>query len=227
MNALSTELFEALDCEFALLETQGESVGCVVLRGAGRAFSAGADIKASHAGAPVAAFNYKAGVIDRLSHLPVPVIAGVHGVCYGGGLELALAADLIVADASARFSDPHGKWGYVALWGLTQRLPRRIGLSQAKRMMFTARVVGAEEALSLGLVDMLAAEGKLDEEVVALSSAILGNSWHTNRETKRILRATDGMTLSEGLAYETYKAPGPAPDTKERIAAFAEKSKRS
>ena len=225
LNALNLELFEALEAELARLETQGDVIGCVMLRAAGRAFCAGADVKASAAGAPTGAFNYRQGVIDRLSNLPIPVIAAVHGICYGGGLELALAADIIVADASAQFSDPHGKWGYVAVWGLTQRLPRRIGYAQAKRMMFTARIVEAQEALSLGLVDVLAA-ASLDEDVNALASAILANSWHTNRETKRILRATEGMTLSEGLAYETYKTPGWAPDTKERLAAFSEKSSR-
>jgi enoyl-CoA hydratase len=227
LNALNLELFEALDAEFARLEAEGDAVGCVVLRGSGRAFCAGADIKASAAGAaPVAPFNYKPGIIDRLSRLPVPVVAAVHGVCYGGALELVLAADIIVADRSARFADPHGKWGYVAAWGLTQRLPRRIGMSQAKRMMFTARVVAADEALGLGLVDVVADEGALDSEVSALSSAIVANSRHTNRETKCILQATEGLPLRDGLAYETYKAPGPAPDTPARLAAFAEKSGR-
>jgi enoyl-CoA hydratase len=227
LNALNFDIFEALNAECARLESEGDAVGCVVLRGAGKCFSAGADIKASALGtAPVTAFNYKPGIIDRISRLPVPVIAAVHGVCYGGAVELVLAADIIIADRSARFCDPHGKWGYVAAWGLTQRLPRRIGMSQAKRMMFTARVVGAEEAHALGLADVLAEEGALDAEVAALAAAILANSRHTNRETKRILQATEGLPLKDGLAYETYHAPGPAPDTKARLHAFAAKSER-
>jgi enoyl-CoA hydratase len=223
LNALNLDLFETLDAELARLETQGDVIGCIILRGAGRAFCAGADIKASFAGAPASPFNYKPGIIDRLANLPTPVIAAVHGICYGGGLELALAADLIVADGSARFADTHGKWGYVAAWGLTQRLPRRIGMSQAKRMMFTSRIVDGEEALSLGLADVLAGEAGLDQELVALTAAILANSRHTNRETKRMLQATEELPLRDGLAYETYKAPGPAPDTHARLAAFAEK----
>jgi enoyl-CoA hydratase len=227
LNALNFDIFEALNAELARLETQADEIGCVVLRGAGRCFSAGADIKASASGtAPITPFNYKPGIIDRLANLPIPVIAAVHGVCYGGALELVLAADIIIADRSTRFCDPHGKWGYVAAWGLTQRLPRRIGMSQAKRMMFTARVIGAEEAHALGLADVLADEGDLDAQIDQLAAAIMANSRHTNRETKRILQATDGLRLSDGLAYETYNAPGPAPDTPTRLAAFAEKSER-
>ena len=78
-------------------------------------------------------------MIDRLGRLPQPVIAAVHGVCFTGGLELALACDFILADATARFADTHGKWGLVGAWGMSQRLPRRIGVPAAKRMMMTGR----------------------------------------------------------------------------------------
>jgi enoyl-CoA hydratase/carnithine racemase len=223
LNALSTELFEILDAELGRLESQGDAIGCVVIRGAGRAFCAGADLKASQSGMPPAPFNYKPRILERLANLPLPVIAAIHGICYGGGLELALAADIIVADKSARFADSHGKWGYVAAWGLTQRLPRRIGLPQAKRMMFTSRDVSGEEALSLGLIEILAEEGQLGAALGPLTAAILANSRHTNRETKRMLCATEDLALRDGLAHETYRAPGPAPDTKERIAAFVKK----
>ena len=107
--------------------------------------------------------TFKPRVIERLSLLKQPVIAAVHGVCFTGGLELALACDFILADATARFADTHGKWGLVAAWGMSQRLPRRIGFPAAKRMMMTARVVEATEAQELGLVDLLAPEGRLDD----------------------------------------------------------------
>jgi enoyl-CoA hydratase len=221
LNALDDSLFARLDAEIALLEREPGDIGCVVLRGAGRAFCAGADIKASREAPSAMPLTAKPRILERLAELPMPVIAVVHGICFGGGLELALCADFIVAGESARFADPHGKWGYVALWGLTQRLPRRIGLPQAKRMMFTAREVGAAEALALGLADIVAADDALDAEVAALASAILANSAHTNRETKRILCATQDMPLAQGLAHESYRTPGPAPDTRERLAAFA------
>ena len=83
--------------------------------------------------------------------LPKPVIAAVHGHCYTGALEVALAADFIVASTTARFADTHAKWALTPVWGMSQRLPRRVGVSTAKRMMFTGATLKAEEALRVGL----------------------------------------------------------------------------
>jgi enoyl-CoA hydratase len=222
LNALDTTSFEELDGHLAALEKDDGTVGCVVLRGAGKGFCAGADLKGI--GAPTdKPPTFKPGVIERLGRLKQPVIAAIHGVCFTGGLELALACDFIVAEATARFSDTHGKWGLVGAWGMAQRLPRRIGLPAAKRMMMTARAVEAPEAKEMGLVDLLAPEGKLDEILKGFVDAILANSWHTNFATKRMMIETDGMSLAQGLAHEHYRYPGLAPDHQERIAAFSRK----
>ena len=221
LNALDTRAFEELDAHCAALEREADRIGCVVLDAGGRGFCAGADIGAIGA-APIDP-RFKPGVIERLAGLPQPVIAAIHGTCYTGGLELALAADIIVADATARFADTHGKWGFVGAWGMSQRLPRRIGMSAAKLMMFTARPVDAAEARAMGLIDVLVDEGTLAARVAELAGAILANSWHTNMATKRLLRETEGMTLAQGLAHESYRNPGFAPDHKERIARFAKK----
>jgi enoyl-CoA hydratase/carnithine racemase len=106
---------------------------------------------------------------------------------------------------------------------MSQRLPRRIGLPAAKRMMLTSRHVNAAEAKAMGLADLLAEEGRLDELVTGLAADILANSWHTNVATKRLLRETDGMSLADGLAHEHYRNPGFAPDYQERIARFSKK----
>jgi len=106
---------------------------------------------------------------------------------------------------------------------MIQRLPRRIGTAAAKRMMLTAREVGAAEAQALGLVDVLAPAGGLDAAIADLAGAILTNSWHTNCHTKRLLAETDGMSIEQGLAYEQYRYPGFAPDHAERVARFARK----
>ena len=111
LNALDTQAFEELNQFISELEGQSNRIGCVMLRGAGKGFCAGADLKAMGT-APVPP-AFKPGVIERLGKLPQPVIAAVHGVCFTGGLELALACDFILADASAVFSDTHGKWGLV------------------------------------------------------------------------------------------------------------------
>jgi enoyl-CoA hydratase/carnithine racemase len=219
LNALDNAAFDALDAHLAALEADG-AVSCVVLRGAGRGFCAGADLKELDTGVAKPP-RYKPGVIERLGVLAKPVIAAVHGVCLTGGLELALACDFILADATARFADTHGKWGLVGSWGMSQRLPRRIGLPAAKRMMMTSRMVEAPEALSLGLVDMLAEAGGLDALTAGLAAEICANSAFTNSATKRQIIETDGMSLAQGLAHEHFRFPGRAPDYAERLARFS------
>ena len=220
LNALDTAAFQALDAHLSALEHDEGNVGCVVLRGAGRGFCAGADLNALTDATEKPPPTFKPTVIERLGLLKQPVIAAVHGVCFTGGLELALACDFIIADATARFADTHGKWGLVGAWGISQRLPRRIGLSAAKRMMMTARVVEAPEAKDLGLVDLLAPQDELDEVLKSFVAELLANSWFTNFAVKRLLIETDGMSLADGLAHEHYRYPGVAPDHRERMAAF-------
>lgn len=225
LNALDTRAFDELDAHLAALEQQADTVGCVILRANGRGFCAGADLGAMGLradGSPVDP-RFKPAVIERLANLPQPVIAAVHGVCMTGGLELALACDFILADTTARFADTHGTWGLVGAWGMMQRLPRRIGVPAARRMMMTGRQIGADEALSVGLIDLLAGDGALDTAVAELSAAILANSWHTNFAIKRTLRETDGMSLASALAHEAGHHPGTAPDHAERIARFTRK----
>lgn len=218
LNALDTSMFERLDAELALLERQTTRIGCVVLRGAGRAFCAVADLRAMGK-APLAP-AFKPGVIDRLARLPQPVIAAVHGVCYTGGLELALACDLIFADASARFADTHATWGLVGAWGIAQRLPRRVGVAAAKLLMMSARPIDAATAHRLGLVDLLVPEGGLGALLEGFTSDLLAGSWHTHQANKRLIAETDGMSLSRALQHAFANHPGPAPDVAERVARF-------
>ncbi len=223
LNALDTRAFDELDAHLAALETQTATTGCVVLRAAGRAFCAGADLGAMGVradGSPVDP-AFKPGVIARLARLPQPVIVAVHGVCYTGGLELALAGDFILAEEGAHFADTHGKWGLVGAWGIMQRLPRRIGAAAARRMSMTGCTVAAAEALAIGLADRIAPPGGLDAAVADLAEAILAQSWHTSFAVKRTQRETEGMTLAEALAWEAAHYPGSAPDHAERLARFA------
>lgn len=221
LNALDTDIFLQLDAHLSYLENAGDAIGCVVLQGAGRAFCAGADL--GRIGDGSAPAEFKPRVIERLGLLPQPVIAAVHGVCYTGGLELALACDLIIADTSARFRDTHGKWGLVSQWGMTQRLPRRVGTAKAKYLMMTASEVTSQEALSIGLIDQTVAAGELGATVEMLARSILDNSWHTNMAVKRLLRETEAMSLSDGLLYEQRHHPGFAPDYRDRVARFSRK----
>jgi len=218
LNALDTETFQTLEKHIIDIERSKQSIGCVVLRGAGRGFCAGADLNVM--GQKPIDPNYKPGVIDRLENLPQPVISAVHGVCYTGGLELALTGDFIIADTSAKFADTHGKWGLVAAWGMHQRLQRRIGRAKAKYMMMTGTMVTAEQGIEYGLVDNLVALGELDKAWQDLATSILANSWHTNFAIKNIIRTTDGMPQASALTKEREEYPGYAPDYKERIETF-------
>jgi enoyl-CoA hydratase/carnithine racemase len=223
LNALDSRTFKDLDDHLSVLETETGRIGCVVLRGSGRGFCAGADLQALEAEIVSDSPVFKPTVIERLGRLPQPVIAAVHGVCFTGGLELALGCDFIVADGSASFSDTHGKWGLLGGWGMSQRLPRRVGIPQAKRMTMTACRVHADEAKAIGLVDLVAPAGELDALIASFTGEILLNSWHTNFATKRLMRETDGLSLAAGLAHEHYRYPGLAPDYAERIASFGKK----
>lgn len=222
-NALDNAAFEELHHHLSILAKDDDKVDCVVLRGAGKGFCAGADLAAlSSAAAPLPP-TYKPMVVEALSRLPMPTIAAVHGVCFTGGLELALGCDFIVAEADARFADTHGKWGLVAAWGLYPRLARRIGVANAKRMSMTACEMDAEEAIRVGLVDLMAPSGQLDKCLDDFVAQIRNSSGFSNRAVKQIYREVEGVPLDQALAHTHYRHPGIAPDFAARVATFTKR----
>jgi len=160
-----------------------------------------------------------ATIEDRLAVARTVVDAIQH--CYTGALELALAGDIILASSSARFADTHARWGLTPVWGLSQRLPRRVGVAVAREMMFTCRTLSGGEAARAGLVNHCFEDGRFDDEVEHFARSVLENSWFSLAANKRLLIDTDGMTLSAGLAHETYRSEGTAPDMADRIARFS------
>ncbi|GAB2483291.1 enoyl-CoA hydratase/isomerase family protein [Jatrophihabitans fulvus] len=214
-NALDVDTFAALERHLDDLAAGVEETGVVVLRGAGRCFSAGADISGP---TRPPRRHFQADVVERLAVLPQPVVAAVHGACFTGGLELALAADLIVAAESAVFCDSHAEFALVAGWGMTQRLPRRVGAYRARDITFTGRRVTGREAADIGLADRCVPDADLDGEVDALAGAIAAGSWFSHREHKKLLLATDGMRLADGLSYEIHRVPNRVgPDFRQRV----------
>ncbi len=220
LNALSPSLFVDLRAHVDALAGQADSVGCVILRGAGRSFSAGNDIKAIQSGDRAPSAHFQAETITALQALPQPVIAQVQGHCYTGALELALGCDFIVAGESARFADTHGKWSMTPTWGMSQRLPRRIGEARAKQMMFTGIPLSGREAVEFGLANICVADAELEQTVATMASAIVANSWHTVRADKQLVNEGQEFALSEALAYERRTSPGAGPDMAERLKAF-------
>lgn len=226
LNALNIDLFSALEGHVDAIARQTETVGLVIVRGAGRCFSAGNDLSDIAAGRGPPRPNFQAQIIEKLANLPQPVISAVHGHCYTGGLELALAGDIIFASENAKFADTHGKWAMAPVWGMSQRLPRRVGTYKAREMMFTSRTYSGAEAAAFGLANMCAPDEAFDAELDALAATILANSWFSHRANKKLLVETDGLSLSEGLAHEVYRGQGRGPDMEARIAGgFGAKAK--
>jgi enoyl-CoA hydratase len=220
LNALNVALFAALEAHVIDLEQQTETIGAVIVRGAGRCFSAGHDLADIAAGEHPPRANFQASVIERLANLPQPVISAVHGHCYTGALELALAGDIIFAAESAKFADTHAKWALTPVWGLSQRLPRRVGTYKAREMMFTCQTYSGAQAAAMGLANVCVPEPAFDAELEAYARGILANSWFSHRANKRLLTQTDGLPLDAGLAHEVFRGEGRGPDMEERWAGF-------
>ena len=223
LNALTVQMFVELHQHVQRIEQEIDRIGVVVIRGAGKCFSAGNDLNDIAAGQPLPIPHLQAKVIDRLANLPQPVIAAVHGHCYTGALELALAGDLMIAAESARFADTHAKWALTPIWGMSQRLPRRVGLPKAREMMFIGRTYSGADAAAMGLANVCVPDDAFDDEIEAMARSILSGSWFSHRANKQLLRDTDGMSVGAGLAHEVFRSAGKGPDVQDRIAAFKKK----
>jgi enoyl-CoA hydratase/carnithine racemase len=224
LNAVSPALFVELRAHLDAIAGAIDTIGCVVLRGAGRSFCAGNDLKAIQAGERAPSPYFQAETLQAIEDLPQPVIAAVQGHCYTGGLELALACDLLIAAESARFADTHGRWGMTPTWGMTQRLPRRIGPLRAKELMLSGRPVEGHEAAAIGLANRCVPDAELEAATLELAKQIVANSWHTLRADKKLVNQGQDFGLEQGLAYERRESPGASPDAQERVATFGRKS---
>ncbi len=220
LNALSPALFLELRGHVDEIAGQTDEVGCVLLCGRGRSFSAGNDLKAIQAGETAPSRHYQAETLDAIENLPQPVIAAVQGHCYTGSLELALACDLMIVAEDARLADTHGKWGMSPTWGMSQRLPRRVGLTAAKEMMFSGRVVSGTEAVQMGLAVQAVPADELPGAAEALARSFLENSWFTLRADKMLVNRGLDYTLRDGLEFERQNSPGRGPDLEERLKRF-------
>lgn len=220
LNALSPSLFVELRAHVEDIRGSEDKVGAVILRGEGRSFCAGNDLRAIQAGDAAPTENFQSDTVDLIENLPQPVICAVQGHCYTGGLELALAADLIVAGSSAKFSDTHGKWGMTPKWGMSRRLPERVGIQRAKEMMFSARVVMAEEAVRIGLALETVDDEALQDHVIAMARGFLENSWHTLRGDKMLVNQGQNHGHWGALEFERRNSPGRSPEVQERIKSF-------
>jgi enoyl-CoA hydratase len=221
LNALSKDMFEALEEHADAIARETKTIGLVILRGAGGNFSAGYDMREvlEHVKAH-AKPHFHSEVIQKIANLPQPVISAVQGHCSTGAMELALAADLIVAAESASFADVYARWGLTPVWGLSMRLPHRIGTAKAAEMMFSCRTYSGAQAQAMHLANFCFPDERFDSELHALAGDILSNSWYANQVNKRALIETDAMSLHDAHALDLFKNEGLAPDAGKRIAKF-------
>ncbi len=230
MNAVSSAMAEAIGAATRALAVDPQ-VRCVVLTSSHpKAFCVGADLKERNsmsdadlvAQRPVARAAY-GGVLA----LPMPAIAAVDGFAFGGGMELALSCDILVASAAATVGLPEVSVGVIPGGGGTQLLARRIGWSKAATLIFTARKIPAAEAARLGVVDELVPAGSARERALAIAAEIAANSPVGLRSSKRAMRLGLDVDLAAGLEIEDacWRATAFSGDRAEGVRAFAEKRK--
>jgi enoyl-CoA hydratase len=224
LNAITPTMLVTLGDELEALAAD-ESLRVVVLTGAGRAFSAGVDLKALGNREIV---DGKVGdildlparrITSLLSEMPAITLARVNGFCFTGALELALACDIVIAAEEAKFGDTHAKFGLRPTWGMSQRLPRLIGLAAARELSYTARNFSGAEAAARGMVARAVALDELDAAVQDVVDSLIANSAGSLRAYKDLYREALEQPLGSGLAYEAA-THYPIDDTATRLADF-------
>ena len=231
LNALSScllrDLVSALDCL-----ASNEAIGAIVVTGNEKAFAAGADIKEMQDQSFIDMFLAdfplgRGGAWDHVATIRKPVIAAVAGYALGGGCELAMACDFILAADTAKFGQPEINIGTMPGAGGTQRLTRLVGKSKAMEMCLTGRLIGAEEAERIGLVSRVVPAAELKQEAISTAAKIAALSRPVAMMVKEAVNTAYETTLAEGLRLErrSFQATFALEDRKEGMAAFAEKRK--
>jgi enoyl-CoA hydratase len=228
LNALNSQLLAELSDALDKAEAD-EALRCLVLTGSERAFAAGADIKemSDKSYAQMFASNFFGAAGQRLERFRKPIIAAVSGFALGGGCELAMLCDFIIASETAKFGQPEINLGVMPGIGGTQRLPRAVGKAKAMDMVLTARMMDAAEAERAGLVSRVVPADKLIEEAVAAATKIAAQSPLAVMMNKELVNAAFETTLATGVTMERrmFHSLFAFEDQKEGMAAFIDKRK--
>jgi enoyl-CoA hydratase len=226
LNALSNKLCDELGDQLTAFE-EDANIGCVVLTGAGRAFAAGADIKEMRVQSYMDAYgnDFITRNWERTATFRKPIIAAVNGFALGGGCELAMMCDFILASEAAKFGQPEINLGVMPGAGGTQRLTRFVGKSKAMEMCLTGRMMDAAEAERSGLVSRIVPADKLLEEAKAVAKKIAGMSRPSTMMTKESINAAYETMLRQGVMFERrlFHSMFSTHDQKEGMAAFVDK----
>jgi enoyl-CoA hydratase len=228
LNALSAQLIIELGEAFDDLEFD-PAIGAIVLTGSERAFAAGADIKEMQAKTYIEAYtqDFITRGWERVAQCRKPVIAAVAGFALGGGCEVAMMCDIVIAAETAKFGQPEINLGVIPGAGGTQRLPRFIGKAKAMDLCLTGRMMDAEEAERAGLVSRIVPADKLMDEAVGVATRIASLSLPAVMMVKESINRAFETTLAEGVRFERrlFHSTFATEDQKEGMAAFIEKRK--
>jgi enoyl-CoA hydratase len=228
LNALNDALMNELGDALGKFDAD-ESIGCIVVTGSEKAFAAGADIAAMKSWTYMDVYKteYITRNWERLRTVRKPVIAAVAGFALGGGCELAMMCDFIIAADSAKFGQPEIKLGIIPGAGGTQRLPRAVGKSKAMDLCLTGRMMDAQEAERSGLVSRVVPADKLIDEAVAAANVICEYSLPAVMMAKEAVNRAYEMPLAEGMLYERrmFHSLFATEDQKEGMDAFVNKRK--
>lgn len=227
LNALNAELLDTLLGHLQAL-SEDEEVGCVVIAGSEKAFAAGADIKEMSSLSYVNVLTTDHfGLVNDIARTRLPIIAAVSGFALGGGCELAMMCDFIIASESAKFGQPEIKLGVIPGFGGSQRLTRAVGKAKAMDMVLTGRMMDAAEAERSGLVSRVVPNDKLLETALEAAETIANYSKPSVLVAKEAVNRSFETTLTEGLHYEqrVFYALFATEDQTEGMAAFSEKRK--
>jgi enoyl-CoA hydratase len=230
LNALNIETLQ--DIQMGIQEVKNHpEIKVLIITGTGeKAFVAGADISEMRGMHSIEALNFsKSGhlALKMIEDLDRPVIAAVNGFALGGGTEMALACDFIYASENAKFGQPEVTLGIFPGFGGTQRLPRLIGKGKAKELIMTGKIISAQEAFELGIVNRVFPQASLMEETQKVASQIAANGAIAVRLSKMVINAGFNMDLTEGCSLESYAFSFgfTTEDQKEGMTAFLEKRK--
>jgi enoyl-CoA hydratase len=228
LNALSPELMQQLGAALQAFDAN-EGIGAIVITGNEKAFAAGADIAAMKDYSYMDAFmaDYVTRDWEHIRRIRKPVIAAVAGYALGGGNELAMMCDIVIAAENARFGQPEVNLGVMPGAGGTQRLPRAVGKAKAMDICLTARMMDAQEAERAGLVSRVVPLEKLMEEALAVADKIANYSLPVVMMIKESINRAYESTLAEGVLFERrlFHSQFALADQKEGMAAFLEKRK--
>ena len=229
LNAINNQVLDELYDVCTKIE-KDDDVRVVILTGEGKAFVAGADIAEMNSLDSIGGRNMIAKghrVMNYIESIEKPFIAAINGFALGGGCELSMACDFRIASEKAKFGQPEVGLGITPGAGGTQRLPRLVGIAKAKELLYTARVIGAEEALSIGLVNKVVPHDELMNEAMAMAQMICGNGQIAVQEVKKCINYGMQTDIATGVSYEqqSFAVTNSTEDKRNAMTAFVNKQK--